>query len=341
MGYAEFQPKVTKVNLKPGGVVEVILTTALSDLRGSIETLSEMIDQKVRLSMESTVVTYNVQINARTEKPIRSYKVDESGIVSEIKPEGEQMKLDLGVTDPKEKLKDVPTEIGREVVDAFILSGLAPEYEGNRWYPVKEWIERFNASETYLRIASDAGLSSGRLIEIIDGYRQHVAPLAAKWDEWRQSRLGDDPEDDLDEEQQDESQEEPSSEQQDGASESDGKGEQPVTVQEQGKGQQPDQPSSNAEGAGKETETPSSDSGASTPKGTLPITGDDLDQYILKAKPSFPDILFDFPTLLARRKNGETWLKIAASLGIQSSQLSTAWGKYKKLVQQQLENGAA
>lgn len=97
MSYTEFNPNVKKVNLKPKGEVEIILITSLSDLRGSVETLSNMIDQKVRVALESNVVSYNVQINARTEKPITTYKVDDDGIVSQVQPEGEQMELDLNV----------------------------------------------------------------------------------------------------------------------------------------------------------------------------------------------------------------------------------------------------
>jgi hypothetical protein len=51
---------------------------------------------------------------------------------------------------------------------------------------------------------------------------------------------------------------------------------------------------------------------------------------------------------LARRKNGESWLQIAASLSTSSSKLQTAWSKYKKLVAEHLtktsgneEQGAA
>lgn len=105
MSYAEFNPVFKKMNMKPKGEVEIVLTTSLSNLRGSVEALSEMIDQKVVVSLESTIVTYNVQINARTEKPIRSYKVDELGVVAEVKPEGEQAELDLGLPKKKSRLQ--------------------------------------------------------------------------------------------------------------------------------------------------------------------------------------------------------------------------------------------
>src|SRR5690606_27595575 len=167
MSYAEFNPSVKKVNLKPKGEVEIILTTSLSDLRGSVETLSNMIDQKVRVALESNVVSYNVQINARTEKPLTTYKVDENGIVSQVQPEGEQMELDLNVPKQKELIKDVPEEIDREIVDEFILALLAPNYD-DMPYPFYAWIVRLNEGDTYSKIASDEEMSSGKLVDLID-----------------------------------------------------------------------------------------------------------------------------------------------------------------------------
>lgn len=67
----------------------------------------------------------------------------------------------------------------------------------------------------------------------------------------------------------------------------------------------------------------------------------DLDTFILTRKPSFPDISYDFPALLERKKAGETWMKIANSLGISSSALSTAWSDYKKKVRKLLEGDAS
>lgn len=67
----------------------------------------------------------------------------------------------------------------------------------------------------------------------------------------------------------------------------------------------------------------------------------DLDTFILTKKPKFEDIEYDFPTLLQRKKSGDTWMDIAKSLGIPSTQLSSAWSKYKKRVEDMRNGGAA
>jgi uncharacterized protein (DUF433 family) len=68
----------------------------------------------------------------------------------------------------------------------------------------------------------------------------------------------------------------------------------------------------------------------------------DIDTYILTNKPVIEGIEYDFPTLLQRKKSGETWMDLAKDLGVPSTQLSTAWSKYKKQVEKMLgDNGAA
>ncbi|WP_301171061.1 hypothetical protein [Brevibacillus nitrificans] len=67
-----------------------------------------------------------------------------------------------------------------------------------------------------------------------------------------------------------------------------------------------------------------------------------LENFILSGQaPVFDDITFDFPTLLSRRRSGETWIKIAASINISSTKLQAAWSKYKKLVAEHMakQNG--
>lgn len=130
-----------------------------------------MIEKNVKFSLSSQVVNYNIEINARTEKPIKSYRVDENGVVSEVKPEGEQLELDLGVPKQEEPVEEVPQEISRTVVEKFILS------------------LRLNDGETYSRLASEWDMSSGKIVEIIDEYCKRVASLASKWDEWRQGKV--------------------------------------------------------------------------------------------------------------------------------------------------------
>jgi hypothetical protein len=209
MSYTEFKALLKKINLKPKGVKEIVLEVSDGALHGKIDLLSEMLDSRVAIAIDSEVVRYNVQINTRTEKPITTYRVDESGVVSEVKPEGEQMELDLNVPKMKDSIADIPEEIGREVVDEFILSGLAPQPKG--FYPLAAWIGRITDGETYLKIAGEEGMSSGRVVDLIDEYRQFVAPMAAKWDEWRKAKAEEveDLEDDEDDHQASPSEETP------------------------------------------------------------------------------------------------------------------------------------
>ena len=46
--------------------------------------------------------------------------------------------------------------------------------------------------------------------------------------------------------------------------------------------------------------------------GDVEITPEELEQYILSQRPSFPDLQLDFPMLFERkRKDGVTWREIA------------------------------
>jgi hypothetical protein len=335
MGYTEFNPNVKKVNLKPKGEVEIILTTSLSDLRGSVETLSNMIDQKVRVALESNVVSYNVQINARTEKPLTTYKVDENGIVSQVQPEGEQLELDLNVPKKKDPIKDVPEEIDREIVDEFILALLAPSYD-DMPYPFYAWIFRLSEGDTYSQIASVEEMSSGKLVDLIDEYRARVAPLAAKWDEWRQNggataEVADQSEDKaVDQNQSEADQADQADRAEQNSSEDivleDGQQQKPVQATE-------DELTDWEKEIMGETQQPNNDD-------SEPAV-EDLDDYILQAKPAFDDIPYDFPSLLVRKKQGETWMEIAKSIGTRSGLLSTAWSKYRKKVKELRNGGAA
>lgn len=47
-----------------------------------------------------------------------------------------------------------------------------------------------------------------------------------------------------------------------------------------------------------------------------PEEAEDLDAYILRERPLFEDIPYDFPTLLERQRAGETWREIAEELGL-------------------------
>ncbi|TQK41942.1 hypothetical protein FB479_11643 [Brevibacillus sp. AG162] len=94
-----------------------------------------------------------------------------------------------------------------------------------------------------------------------------------------------------------------------------------------------------------EGESGTADDGANEPekKGETVVATDKekLEAFILSGQaPAFEETEYDFPALLARKQNGETWIKIASSIGTSSSKLQTAWSKYKKLVAEHMaKNG--
>jgi hypothetical protein len=404
MGYAEFKATLKKINLKPKGVKEIVLEISDSALYGKIDMLAEMLDSRVAIAVDSEIVRYNVQINARTEKPTTTYRVDDSGIVSEVKPEGEQMELDLGVPKTKEPVKDIPEEIGREVVDEFILSLLAPQYDDLQ-YPFYSWVARLSEGDTYLKIATEDGMASGKVIDLLDEYRFRVAPLAAKWDEWRQAK-SEAPDDSEDDDQSGSEDMEEGSVGESGNDEEDiemediaesnylgkvvlfktntgsqlifpiegdyarapKKYENGVYAHTMGEGQVFNEmgvravPISETGGwigylvselisfggelvddtpveGNKSTEDEILDweqgikgDGETSSDSSKPAEPVDVETIILTEKPAFEDIPYDFPTLLQRKKAGETWMDIANSIGTRSTILSAAWTKYKKRV---------
>lgn len=340
MGFAEFNPNVKKVNLKPKGEVEIVLTTYLSDLRGSVETLSDMIDQKVHVALESTVVTYNVEINARTEKPIRTYRVDENGVVSEVKPEGEQLELSLGLPKKEDPVAEVTEEIEQRIVDDFILELLAPNYP-DLPYPFLAWVSSLREGETYMRIATDYEMSSGKVSELLDEYRSRVAPLAAKWDEWRQGNGGSEPENaDVPAE----------SEKGDSAEELGGDSE--TGPQEAGSERMPEldvagegEMDFTDDGGQHDPEAGGPDGG--DPTGEVEISKEALEEFILRNRPTCPEldsdleVKLDFPTLLEKRRSGETWMGISREIGVPSGQLTSKFRKYKDYVKKLMRDGGA
>ena len=73
-------------------------------------------------------VNFNVTINAKTNEPVTQYEVDEKGMVQEVKSTFEQIE---GSDIPQEKMQTrEEKEQAREIIDAFIISGLAPNFEG-------------------------------------------------------------------------------------------------------------------------------------------------------------------------------------------------------------------
>jgi hypothetical protein len=188
MSYAEFNPVVKKVNLKADGKKEIVLEIGDSGLDGKLDTLAKMIGCTVQCAIESQVVSFNITLNAQTNEPVTTYKVDNKGIVSEVEAEAEQLEANLGL--PKEKVKTVEEkqEIELSVVDEFISSGLAPQFETEFAYDIPQVIKRKNDGETYMKIANELNISSGTIVELVDQYRAKVAPLAEKWKEWKDSQ---------------------------------------------------------------------------------------------------------------------------------------------------------
>ncbi|BBN97480.1 2-methylcitrate dehydratase [Sporolactobacillus terrae] len=188
MAYIEFFPLVKKVNLKPDGVQEIVLEVRGGGLAGKIDALADMIDTHVNVQLEEKYVAYKVTVNKETQKPMTEYKVDEQGVVHEVKPAFQQEELDLGL--PPEL---VPTEekdevLERRTIDEFIASGLAPTFDdlGLDFYEIAKL--RIDNGLSYLKIASKIGVPDGQLTQELDEYRKRVAPLAEKWDEWRKDQ---------------------------------------------------------------------------------------------------------------------------------------------------------
>src|SRR5690242_16062968 len=103
MAYTEFKAILKKINLKPKGIKEIILEVSDGELYGKIDQLDEMLDSRVAIAVDAQSVRYSVPVHAKTKEPLRTYTVDQQGVVSEVKPEaeeGNQAELDLGIPHP-------------------------------------------------------------------------------------------------------------------------------------------------------------------------------------------------------------------------------------------------
>lgn len=341
MAFFNFKPTLKTVNLKGDGDIEIKLLVPGHEMRGRIEMLHEMIGEKVEAEFASTVVSYNVQINTRTSKPVTQYRVDDKGVVHEVKPEeGEQVEMELGLPPEKLKIEDKPNSIELQVIVDFILESLAPEYE-DLLYDFHIIHDRLSKGEAYSRIATDLGISSGKLTDLTEEYRRRVAPLAAKWNEWRE---GNEPSTPVAEAHaQAESEQAEANPNQEETSEdqpADASG--PVSLQEE----LPDwmQQSMNGE---QSSEDEQQSSGSTIPDAAdiklSEIDREELEQFILTHKPMYPDIEFNYPELLEKRRAGKSWLDIAQELHVNSSQLKNKWVVYKKRAARKMldNNGAA
>lgn len=69
------------------------------------------------------------------------------------------------------------------------------------------------------------------------------------------------------------------------------------------------------------------------------ISKEELEEYILAQRPSFPDHPLDFPELLKRKRTEEvTWRELANSVGMTSGQLNGKYAKYKEAVKQEMKS---
>lgn len=187
MSYIEFKPTLKKVNLKADGKKEIVLEVTDSSLNGKLDALSEMIDIKVAVSLESLIVNYNVLFNAKTNKPLTEYEVDDKGVVQEVKQGYEQMEADFDIPEEKIPTREEREQADRETIDEFIISGLAPGLDDlphDFAYIVKRKLE----GESYLKLANELKISNVKLIEMIDDYRARIAPMAIKWHEWKEKQ---------------------------------------------------------------------------------------------------------------------------------------------------------
>ncbi|HHT7186886.1 TPA: 2-methylcitrate dehydratase [Bacillus cereus] len=187
MSYIEFKPTLKKVNLKPDGKKEIVLEVTDSSLRGKLDVLSEMIDTKVFISLESMQVNFNVTVNAKTNEPLTQYEVDDKGVVKEVKASFEQLEADFDIPEEKIPTREEREQADREIVDAFIINGFAPglaDLPHDFAYIVKRKLE----GESYLKLANELKISNVKLIEMIDDYRARIAPMAIKWHEWYENQ---------------------------------------------------------------------------------------------------------------------------------------------------------
>jgi hypothetical protein len=188
MSYIDFKALVKKVNLKPKGVKEIVLEVSDNGLDGHLDKLSEMIDCRVDVNFESLVVNYNITLNAQTNRPIREYKVDERGVVKELEPAPTQIEADLGLPPEKVKTKEEQEQVDREVIDEFIMNGMSPNFDDLPIFDFANIVKRRLEGESYLKLAAELNISTGKIVEFVDEYRKRVAPLATKWDEWRKGQ---------------------------------------------------------------------------------------------------------------------------------------------------------
>jgi hypothetical protein len=189
MSFIEGEGKLLAANPKTEDTI-ILQIEIMDDFENPMDyaNLRRMIKKNIRFSIENTVVSYKVPVNAKTNQPMKVYKVDETGLVSEVeKPEGEQLEAELGLPKEQVPVKDERIEAELTMIDEFIRSGLAPIFE-DMTYDFPHILSRISDGITYAKIAYELNISLGEFSVILDEYRKRVAPLAAKWDEWRKGQ---------------------------------------------------------------------------------------------------------------------------------------------------------
>ncbi|OAB34144.1 hypothetical protein [Paenibacillus glacialis] len=370
MSFINFKGTLKKINLKSAEETEVTISIPAYVLDGQYNTLQSMLEQQVIGGLDSQVVTYKVMKNAMTGKPITRYAINSSGVVTVAKPEGEQLSLDLGLPAERIETKEEAATIDLNIINDFILSGMAPHYDDLN-HDFLEITERLNEGDTYLKLAGEEDMGVGIFVMMVDEYRKRVAPLAAKWDEWRKGKVqaeptakddhntkvenapgvedkngaGDTPAEENPENAESEVKTEPATE--DGSDipdqthEGDGSSgnkeldfEDPIGLNGEDKYNDGAQSSGNGE-------SNEQDSSGADPA-VVVIDKDELEHYILTNRPTFEDIPFDFPSLLKQRKeDGKTWMDISRETGVPSTQISSKYSAYKKRVTQMMKDGGA
>ena len=198
MAFVNIQAVIKKFDANKKGVQQIVLEVYGDELAEQCQQLFKMVGREVQVELDSQIVDYKVEINVQTNEPTVQYRVDETGIVHEMKEVvAEQQELDLGVPEKKAKTKQEEKTVPLNEIDEFIKAGLAPQYD-DKLANVHEWAARRAEGESYLTISKDLSMSSGKVAELIDEYRARIAPLAEAWMKWKeQQELKEDFEDDV------------------------------------------------------------------------------------------------------------------------------------------------
>ncbi|MEK9198814.1 2-methylcitrate dehydratase [Ureibacillus sp. FSL E2-3493] len=184
MTYANFKSTVKKVNIKPKGVQEIVLEINGDELDGQLEAIAGMVDLRVNVELDAARITYRRKYNAITEQPLTQYSVSEKGIVEVKQPE--QLELE-GMPEEEVQIEEKEVVIDRELIDAFVMSDMAPTYEGYH-KDLLDILKRRIKGESYRTLAEEFDIKTSELVEQVKLYRMQVAPLAEAWNKWKKEK---------------------------------------------------------------------------------------------------------------------------------------------------------